>query len=338
MKKPLAEIIPAIARAIHILAFGSVASALPCVEAPAQQDSPMQPSDCLSQLDEYVERLGLTPEQLVLKAARARCLHGDTASAFEIIDFDAKHQDCTIDVNNFIISRPELENITRETQDAAMADCMRGGMPAAQEGLLGATNPRIDVLKVSTGRIAAGGSASVTWSVVNADTVLFGEPDPADERSLLRAQTVKSNGTLVLSPTSTTTYVLQAENRAQDTARQQFTVEVLQPIVLNFDVQPTQVCPERRDRVTLQWKTQHADEVTLNDHAAQSSGQKTEQPRGSTNSTMTYQIVAKNTFESVEAKRQVRIIACAVEGRDHRTPAPQVRDHRTIRYSDDDRD
>jgi hypothetical protein len=311
------------ARAILILAFASIAAALPCVEAAAQQEAPPQGSDCLRQLDEYVARLGLTPDHNVLRAARARCLRGDTAGAFEVIDFFDKQQACTIEVNNFIRLRPELLNLARETQDAAVADCMRGDMAAAQNRLLDATKPRIEALNVSTGRIAAGGSVNVSWSVVNADTVLFGEPDSADQRSLLRARAVQADDTLVLSPTNTTTYVLHAENRAQDTARQQFTVEVLHPIVLNFNVQPTRVCPLRRDRVTLQWETQNADEVTLNDKRTQPTGRKTEQPRGAANSTVTYHIVAKNTFESVETTRQVRIIDCQGEVRDHRTnPEP----------------
>jgi hypothetical protein len=321
-----------------VIAFASIAATLRCVEAPAQQDLPGQESDCFARLGEYVERLGLTPAQGALRAAHARCMRGDTVSALEIVDFDARYQDCTFEVNDFVKGRPELLHVAREIQDAAVADCMRGAFPAAQDRLLGATKPRIEALNLSTGRIAAGGSASVTWNVVNAETVLLGEPDPADQHSLLRARTVRSNGTLVLSPTRTTTYVLHAENRAQETARQEFSVEVLHPIVLNFDVQPVRICAQRRGSATLQWRTQNADEVTLNDQATQLSGRRTELPSGAANSTVTYRIVAKNTFESVEALRQVRIINCVLDARDHRsTPASKVRDHRTARVPEDKR-
>lgn len=326
-------------RAVLIGVLAAIAATLGSADALAQQDRPTRTDDCLRQLDEYVARLGITPDANALRAARAQCLRGDTSGAFEVIDFNDKQQTCTIEVNNYIKSRPELLAVARETQEAAVGDCMRGDMNGAHGRLLGAAKPRIEALSVSAERIAAGGSASVTWNVVNADMVLFGEPDPVDSRSLLRARPVNASDTLVLSPTSTTTYILHAENKAQDTARQQFTVDVLPPIVLKFNVQPAQVCPQRRDRITLEWDTQNADEVTLNDQQTQPSGHRTEQPRGAANTMLTYHFVARNTFESVETTRQVRIIACQVNVRDHRTnPDSKVRDHRTNPDVDDKSD
>lgn len=170
--------------------------------------------------------------------------------------------------------------------------------------------PAIAVMKVSKARIPAGDSTNVTWRVINADTILFGEPDPRDERSLLRAKIVQPEGSLELHPPQTTTYVLHAENRAQEVVRERFTIEVIHPIDLDFRVGPARICARDPDQVALRWRTTSATRVTIDGRAVATSGEERVRARGPAGSVIKYRIVANNPFESVETTREVHVMNC----------------------------
>lgn len=114
--------------------------------------------------------------------------------------------------------------------------------------------PAINSFSVTPGSIQSGQSATLSWSVSNADSVTI---NPG-------IGTVASSGSRVLSPTSTVNYTLQATN-AFGTASRSLTLTVNDtpdPIVINsFIANPTSI--NAGDSSTLSWDVVNADNIRI---------------------------------------------------------------------------
>jgi hypothetical protein len=170
--------------------------------------------------------------------------------------------------------------------------------------------PGIASFNVDRSRISLGGSATLDWTAENTDVVMLGEPDAGSPAFLSRARTVPIQGSLVVSPTRTTTYVLQAQLGSNQT-RGELTVEVVPAIELSFEV-PDRTCVGRPYTVT--WRTRHAAEVTLNGRAVPAEGSRNiRDHREVQTGTFNYRLSASNEFESVETTREIRVATCPAD-------------------------
>jgi hypothetical protein len=145
------------------------------------------------------------------------------------------------------------------------------------------TAPIIEQFALSPTTILAGEEATLSWQVLNADTVTLTPP----------GQTVSGTGSTRVSPTENTTYSLEASN-AQGTVSQQVMLTVTPvgsaPTITLFSVSPTSI--PSGETATLSWATENATTVTLNpgNQTLALSGNKAISP----SETTVYQLSASN--------------------------------------------
>jgi uncharacterized cupredoxin-like copper-binding protein len=156
-----------------------------------------------------------------------------------------------------------------------------------------AIQTRILRFAASPQQIRAGQSATLTWSVENADEVTLDGVGRVDARS----------GSASVSPQQTTTYRLTARNRVNEVS-ETVTVVVEQPDVriLFFNASPMTVSAGQSS--TLSWQTENADSVEITGiGAVAQSGNTVVTPTGTTSYTLT----ARNRFGQTTAQVSITV-------------------------------
>jgi hypothetical protein len=127
------------------------------------------------------------------------------------------------------------------------------------------------------GTIQAGGSSTLSWKVINADTV-----------TLSGVGTVQASGSQPVSPTTTATHTLSARNStSQDTATAVVVVNQVATKLLYCYATPTNIAPG--GSATLNWAAKNATNVTIQPGigSVPLSGNFSVSPTGTTNYTIT---------------------------------------------------
>jgi len=130
--------------------------------------------------------------------------------------------------------------------------------------------PVIKDFVVSTSTIVSGKSTKLKWATDKADEVLIKGIGKVDK-----------NGTVAVSPKTTTTYEIIAKNKAGSTSRK-ITINVNQakPQIRSFSAKPNKVVSGTA--TTVIWSTQNAKKVTINGAEVKHSGKKQFRPKKTT--------------------------------------------------------
>jgi len=153
---------------------------------------------------------------------------------------------------------------------------------------------KIDSFTVADSTITAGESTTLSWSVSNAAVVSMNQG----------IGEVESAGTMTISPSQTTTYILKAEGGgAVATAQLTVNVEPAELEIVYFEADPDEV--ESGDAVTLQWETAGATEVRIDPYVGpvDPSGSFVVYPTG--DATHTFTLTATDGVDEVTAEVQV---------------------------------
>lgn len=122
------------------------------------------------------------------------------------------------------------------------------------QGGVGNPPPAINRFTITPGSITSGQSASVAWDVTNADTVTIDQG----------VGVVGNTGSLIVSPTQTTTYTLTATNGSgQATRTASLTVDAPpnQIAILNFSSSPTSINAGQSS--VLSWNVENAENIRV---------------------------------------------------------------------------
>jgi hypothetical protein len=159
--------------------------------------------------------------------------------------------------------------------------------------------PNIDAFTATPASIVSGASSTLAWTVTDATSVTLDDgagPDP-----------VAATGSLVVSPTVSTTYTLTATN-ADGSVDATATVTVLLPSITSFTATPALI--EDGDDSTLAWTVVGATTVTLSDGA----NPVAITPPGATSvdvtpgATTTYTLTATNAMGEATATATVTVV------------------------------
>lgn len=161
--------------------------------------------------------------------------------------------------------------------------------------------PVINSFEVSPTLISAGGQATLSWDVSNAEEIQIDQ----------NIGMVGATGSQNVSPTETTTWEITATGGGETvTATATLTVETLD--ILSFNVNPTVIL--LGESTTLSWEVQGAQEITLSENAngvgsdlgaVDAAGQQVFTPTVNT----TYTIVARNGDDEISLSVGVEVVA-----------------------------
>jgi hypothetical protein len=181
--------------------------------------------------------------------------------------------------------------------------------PGSKPGIGGVTCPIAPAgtpaptvtLSASPSSIAAGGSATLTWSSTNATSVSINQG----------IGTVSASGSRSVSPSATTTYTITATN-SSGSVTDSVTVTVGGPPTASLSASPTPISSGQSS--TLTWSTSGATSVSIapNIGTVAASGTRSVSPT----STTTYTLTATNSFGSVTSTATVTVTAA--------TPSPHT--------------
>ncbi|MFB3776716.1 MAG: PKD domain-containing protein [Bryobacteraceae bacterium] len=171
----------------------------------------------------------------------------------------------------------------------------KGSESRARVTVTTAAAPGVKIVRFAANpsMITAGGTTTIVWEVLNADTVTItglGSVDP-------------KTGTSTVTLDQTTMYTLTAKNRTSEVS-ETLTVTVQRPDarILSFSAMPATITSGEAS--TLAWQTENATEVSI-------SGIGVVRPNGtapvSPTSTTTYTLTAKNQFGEVNATATVQV-------------------------------
>lgn len=162
---------------------------------------------------------------------------------------------------------------------------------------------RVQFIKEAEGRF----SASRTIIDRGESTTLNYESDNATSVSINGAIQNTLNGSVTVSPTQTTSYVLKAENNLS-VDKDTITIQVIQPpsmpTISSFNASPSTITQGQSS--TLSWSTQNASNISISPSghsSTQSSGSKTVSPSNTT----TYTITATGPGGSITETARVRV-------------------------------
>lgn len=162
---------------------------------------------------------------------------------------------------------------------------------------------RVQFVKKAEGRFSA------TRTTINRgeSTTLNYESDNATSVSINGTIQNTLNGSVTVSPTQTTSYVLKAENNLS-TDKDTIVIQVIQPpsmpTISNFSASPGTITQGQSS--TLSWSTQNTNNISIspsNHTSSQSSGTKTVSP----NSTTTYTLTATGPGGTMTRTTQVNV-------------------------------
>ena len=142
--------------------------------------------------------------------------------------------------------------------------------------------------------VKLGESSELTWSVANAETVEI-EPDGG---------MVQVSGSLTVSPTQTTTYILEAEGKG-GTATHAVTLTVYQPPVVTFIADPETVI--YGETATLSWSSTNADKGVIDQNIGEVGNEGSLQVKP--DRTTTYSITVSGPGGSAQAQVVVTVKA-----------------------------
>jgi uncharacterized cupredoxin-like copper-binding protein len=171
----------------------------------------------------------------------------------------------------------------------------KGAESVARVTVTTAAAPAVKIVRFTANplSISAGGTTTLVWEVLNADTVTISGLGTVDART----------GTSTVTLNQTTMYTLTAKNAVSQVS-ETLTVTVQRPDVriLSFTATPVNIVSGEAS--TLAWQTENATEVSI-------SGIGSVRPNGtapvSPTSTTTYTLTAKNQFGEVNATATVQV-------------------------------
>jgi regulator of replication initiation timing len=175
----------------------------------------------------------------------------------------------------------------------------QGAMSLARTTVTARSTPRVVIQRFSAtpSTIQPGGAATLTWAVLNADTVEITDLGSVNPQS----------GASEVRPAETKTYRLTAKNEVSEVS-ESVTVVVEQPSVriVNFRAAPPSI--RAGEPSNLVWETENADTVTISGIGNVSlTGTASVSPTDTT----TYTLTATNRFGSVSATATVTVTAPA---------------------------
>ena len=200
----------------------------------------------------------------------------------------------TSPANTYI--QDEFGNFTNSVENGKLiADFQNINLVSAGGG----SAPQIAGFSVSPSQIQTGGTADLSWTVTDADSVTIDQG----------IGTVASSGSQSVSPTITTTYTLSATNQhGTNTAQTTLTVSQLAlPVIDSFTATPSSI--QQGSSSTLNWSVTGSDSVSIDQGIGSVSAGSGSQPVSPSAST-TYTLSA--TYQAGTVTAQVTVTVTSV--------------------------